>query len=84
MAFDAQGQVVPNAPLTGWKVTGQDERLVPGPNGTVQDVIRVSFTVGGQGPYTVDLPKAQYSEINVRAAVAEYAARLSAVHGLSG
>lgn len=84
MATNAQGQTVPDGMASGWQVTGQQERLIPGANGTTRDVIRVSFTVNGEGPYSVDIDKALYTPTNVRAAIIAYAGRLSETRNLSG
>lgn len=75
---------MPNAPETGWAITGQTERNSIGPDGRVQDVIRVSFRMPWGGDYTVDVPKLEYNAVNVKAAVADLAGRLAEVHRATG
>lgn len=84
MALNAQGQMVPDAPITGWQVVSQQERTLPGPQGTIEDVVVVTFRMADGTTGTVNVPKAQYNAQNVRAAVANYAARLAEVSGLKG
>lgn len=84
MAYGDQGQIVPNAPATGWEVTAQQETFATGPAGRVEKVVRVMFTTGKGTTASVDVPMNQYNPANVRAAVAAYAAQLDEVHGLKG
>ena len=84
MATNAQGQVVPDGMAPNWQVTGQQERLRPGPNGVTRDVIVVSFMVNGEGPFSVDVDKNLYNPANVQAAITQYAARLHEVRKLQG
>ena len=63
------------------KVTrlGQMERTKVMDDGRYKDVVEISFMVDNQGPFTVDIPKDGYNVDTVRAAVQEYADRVSAV-----
>lgn len=84
MAFDAQGNPMPNAPQTGWEVTAQTETFTAGASGRVEKVMRVMFTTGKGTTASVDIPLNVYNPANVRAAIAAYAAQLDEVHQLKG
>lgn len=47
-----------------------------GDRGTLEPVIRTSFKVRGQGPYSVELPKAGWTATAAEKAIQEYASQI--------
>lgn len=79
------GQVLPNGPQVGWQYRSQQEATDLGPDGRPTQGVRVFFTMSGSdASYSVFVPRALYNDVNVRAAIAEYAGRLQAVSNLQG
>lgn len=68
----------------GWTVNGQQEQTVILPNGQVQDVMVITFTLTDGTVGQVSVPMAGYNVDNVRAAIAAKAAALHAVNQLTG
>lgn len=77
-------RLTPNAPITGWTVTSQQQSQWIGPNNQAVRGVEVFFTTGKGVAGSVRIPESQYSPINVRAAIAAQAAQLDEVQGLSG
>lgn len=73
-----------NAPVTGWKVTGQVETMDRGPDGRAVAGMKVSFQTGKGVFASVFIPSDRYTPDNVRAAIASAAAQIDQVHTLSG
>lgn len=67
----------------GWTVTGQTQGSMIADNGQVVDVYTVTFRTGAGVIGSVRIPVAQYTKQVVRAAIAEHAAVLDEVAGLS-
>lgn len=61
------------------KRLGQMERSKVDERGQYRDVVEVSFMVGSDGPFVVDVPKESYEVETVRAMVQEYADRVTGV-----
>lgn len=74
----------PNAPQSGWTITGQYERQLVGQDGRLQNGVEVHFSMPWGGDYSVFVNRSTYSPANVRAAVAAYAGQLAEAHRLSG
>ncbi len=68
----------------GWTVNGQQEQTIILPNGQVQDVMVITFTLANGTVGVVNVPMAGYNVDNVRAAIAAKAAQLHAVNQLTG
>jgi hypothetical protein len=51
------------------EIVNQSEYQKYGYGSNVQPTIRVSFKVGQQGPFTVDIPKAEYTAAKVWALI---------------
>jgi hypothetical protein len=66
-----------------WKVTGAAQTTGLGPNGQYQRGWEVTYQLEGGTTGTVFVPAAAFSPETVRAAVADDAARLAAVLGLT-
>lgn len=73
-----------NAPVSGWTVTSQQETFEQSPAGQIVRGRRVYFQLASGPTGSVFVPDAQYTPDNVRAAVAQAAAVLAQVQGLSG
>ena len=84
MAFNERGQIVPDAPITGWQVVSQQETFERDATGQVVPGVRVTFQVGPELTGSVFVPRSRYNVVNVRAAVAAAAGEMAAVHKLSG
>lgn len=76
--------IPPNAPQTGWQITGQVRQVGDPGTGTLVDGYKVSFRTGGGTNSWVFVPFAMYSPQNVAAAVAAHAAQLDQVSQLTG
>jgi len=75
---------MPNAPVTGWSVESQMETTGLDPGGRAVEGVKVSFVTGRGVRASVFIPKDRYTPDNVRAAIADYAGRLEAVHTSKG
>lgn len=84
MAIGQYGNVVPDAPQTGWEILDQQETVDEGPSGSIVRGMRVYFRTGKQLRGSVFIPINQYTPTNVRAAVAALAAQLDQVQGSTG
>ena len=73
----------PPLPEVAWQVTAQQEVTEPGPTGSFEPGVRVSFRTGGGHTGSVFVPASRYSIDQVRAAVAGQAALLDAVGQLT-
>jgi len=67
-----------------WQVVSQSQTTAKDATGTYISVVRVVFTVDGQGPFSVDVPVATYDANAASAAIAAYAATVEAVEALTG
>lgn len=72
----------PNAPA--WVITGQLETADIGPQGTYVPGVRVSFRCANGQAGSVFVAQSDYTAENVRQAVADKAATMAAVAGLTG
>jgi hypothetical protein len=77
-------QVNPNAPITGWTIEYQQPMTGLGPDGRAVEGMKVGFVTGAGVHAYVFIPGAQYSAVNVRAAIAAKAAEIDTVHKLTG
>lgn len=84
MASNAPGQNRANAPQTGWQVEYQQETVDLGPDGRAVQGIKVGFVTKSGVHASVFLAKGDYSPDNVRAEIANAAAQIEQVHGLTG
>jgi len=67
-----------------WQVQSQVQTTAKDATGNYVSVVRVFFTVGAQGPFSVDIPVSTYTVQAAQAAISAYAASVSAVEGLTG
>jgi hypothetical protein len=74
----------PNAPVTGWTVESQMETVGLDPTGRAVEGVKVFFVTGPGVRASVFVPKDKYTPDNVRAAIADYAGRLTQVHTSKG
>lgn len=84
MALNERGQIVPNAPMTGWQVVSQEETFDRDASGRVVAGVRIYYQLTDGPAGSVFVPRNLYNEVNARAAVAAAAAQMAAVHKLSG
>lgn len=71
------------AASSGWTVTGQQETTKPDTAGNFTQGVTVYFTTGAGVQSSVFVPNLQYTQDNVRAAIAARAAQVDAVQALS-
>jgi hypothetical protein len=83
MATNQYGQVVPNAPQTGWSVTSQQETTDFDDRGRAVIGYRIYFTTAGGQQGSVFVPASRYNTVNVQAQIAPIAAHLDQVAGLT-
>lgn len=84
MARDAQGNIIPNAPVTGWSVVGQIPTVgLDGANRPVEGM-RIDFRTGKGVQSSIFVPQADYNPVNVKARIAAAAAMIDQVHALTG
>jgi hypothetical protein len=79
MATDA-----PTGPATGWRVTAQQETMLPGASGQFTKGVQVMFTTAKGNTASVFCPDAQYSTEVIRGLIAAKAAVLDATSDLAG
>jgi hypothetical protein len=84
VSLNERGQIVPNAPLTGWSVVSQQETFERDASGQVVPGVRVYYQLTDGPSGSVFLPRTRYNPVNVRAEVAAAAAQMREVHNLSG
>lgn len=84
MAFNERGQIVPNAGVTGWVITSQQETTELDQRGLAVHGVRIYFTTGKGQPGSVFIASNRYNAVNARAEVAARAAAMDEVAGLSG
>lgn len=84
MAYDPSGRVVPNAGVSGWQIESQTETVELDARQRAIQGYSVAFLTGQGHRGSVFVPKAQYTPLNVRAAVAAAANTLDEVGKLSG
>lgn len=77
-------QLTPNAPTTGWQVTGQQETIGEAPDGRLVPGWKVMFKSSAGVPGSVFLAAGSYTPTNVRAAIAPLAAQLDEVQRMQG
>ena len=65
------------------KITRVVETSSVGDNGRAVPVIHVEFTVGSNGPFSVELPKAQFTAAAANAKIQEFASHLSGLQGIA-
>ncbi len=84
MSLNERGQIVPNAPMTGWSIVNQQETFERDASGQVVPGVRVYFQLADGPAGSVFLPRTRYNAVNVRAEVAAAAAQMREVHNLTG
>ena len=84
MATDSAGNVVPNAPTTGWNVDYQQETVGLDASGRTVPGVKVGFITGKGVRSSVFIPQTLYTPTNVRAQIAAMAAQVDEVQGMSG
>ena len=67
-----------------WAVVDQAQTTAKDPTGNYISVVRVIFTVGGNGPFSVDIPTATFSPGAAQAVIQTYADNVAAVAALTG
>lgn len=65
----------------GIAVVKQQQVTVADATGAFVPAVRVTFTVDGQGPFSVDVPVKDFSPDTVNALIATYAAHVRGVAG---
>ena len=74
----------PEPPAPRFTVTGQRESSRVGPDGTVQDIMVVSFATPDGLTGSVSIPAGQYSATSARAAILAKVGLMQSVAGLTG
>jgi hypothetical protein len=64
------------------KITRVAEQIGLGDSGQSIPVVRVEFTIGAHGPFSVIVPKNKFTQIEANRQVAEYAAHIKGLQGL--
>jgi len=67
-----------------WTVVSQSQTSAKDATGSYVAVVRIIFTVGAQGPFSVDIPVTTYSTGVAQAAIQAYADNVAAVEALNG
>ena len=67
-----------------WVVVSQSQTSAKDATGTYVPVVRIIFTVGADGPFSVDIPTATFSTGVAQAAIQAYADAVQSVQSLSG
>jgi len=67
-----------------WVVVSQSQTSAKDATGSYVPVVRIIFTVGAQGPFSVDVPVSTYSTGVAQAAIQAYADIIAGTEGLSG
>jgi len=65
------------------KITQVIETTIPDDKGSAIQAVRVVFTVGAHGPFTVTIPKNQFSSVTVNQKIQEFVTQLSALQGIA-
>lgn len=74
----------PNTPgVTSWRVTGTTEATEIAPDGTPVRGLRVYYTTGTGQSGSVFVPKGQDTPDNIRSVIAQAAANLDGIMGLT-
>lgn len=68
--------------LPGVSVVRQAQVSAQDATGAYVPAVRVTFTVDGQGPFSIDVPVSQFSADNVSKLIAAYAQHVRGVGGI--
>lgn len=73
-----------NAPVTGWTVTSQQQTIQTDQSGRITRGVEVYFRLPSGTGGSVFVPESGYNPANVKAAIAQQAARMAEVDNLQG
>ena len=69
---------------SSWRVVGQRQTSILSPSGQFEDAFVITHKTGAGVQGSVTIPKAQYSQDNVKRLIDSEAAEVDAVHALTG